>query len=319
MMRNKKLLIAAVFLTIAITAVAQESCCPWKQDLRQCPTGLPSVAGVRLNIVKESVATDDRLPSVAGVQNIVKKPAAKDGRLPPQTKAKMIAVGASNILDTYLSPEKYKGTEVRYISHNTRPLRRAHLSSIVMHQGQFSYVSNRADNNNELEGAYNFLYCLRYNWQITPAFKVEAGGGIEADIGFLYNTRNGNNPAQLRLSASLTPSFAATYDLAIKSCDLRIKYEGTAPLAGLMFSPNYEQSYYEIFNRGNYDRNIVPTTIVSTPSYRQMVTLDIRPSAKWRSTWLRAGYLGDYQQAKVNNLRYHQLSHMFVLGITKYL
>ena len=278
MMRNKKLLIAAVFLTIAITAVAQESCCPWKQDLRQCPTGLP-----------------------------------------PQTKAKMIAVGASNILDTYLSPEKYKGTEVRYISHNTRPLRRAHLSSIVMHQGQFSYVSNRADNNNELEGAYNFLYCLRYNWQITPAFKVEAGGGIETDIGFLYNTRNGNNPAQLRLSASLTPSFAATYDLAIKSCDLRIKYEGTAPLAGLMFSPNYEQSYYEIFNRGNYDRNIVPTTIVSTPSYRQMVTLDIRPSAKWRSTWLRAGYLGDYQQAKVNNLRYHQLSHMFVLGITKYL
>ena len=36
------------------------------------------------------------------------------------TNSKMIGIGATNILDTYLSPEKYTGTDVRYISHTLK-------------------------------------------------------------------------------------------------------------------------------------------------------------------------------------------------------
>ena len=32
----------------------------------------------------------------------------------------MLGVGYTNILDTYLSPEKYRGTDVRFISHTRR-------------------------------------------------------------------------------------------------------------------------------------------------------------------------------------------------------
>lgn len=230
------------------------------------------------------------------------------------TNAKMLGIGAVNILDTYLTPEKYYGTELRFISLTNRQPVGRRISHAMIHQGNLAYASNRSGNGREIAGTYNFGYAWHYNLNfLASRLNIKVGGMIDANLGFIYNTRNSNNPAQARAYFNLSPSAVATYYFDIKNHPLALRYEVSAPLCGIMFSPNYGQSYYEIFNKGNYDHNVVPTTFISTPSLRQMLTLDFRVG---RST-LRLGYLGDYQQASVNNLKSHIYTHALVVGFVK--
>lgn len=230
------------------------------------------------------------------------------------TNAQMIGIGAVNILDTYLSPEKYRGTELRYISHTLRERRDSRWSRLIVHQGNMSYSNNRSGNGGEIAGAYTFSYGVHYNWDFFDgSLNVKAGAQADFNVGFLYNMRNSNNPAQARLSLNISPSAAATYRFRLWQHNYSLRYELSVPLIGMMFSPNYGQSYYEIFSRGNYDHNIVPTTFGSTPSLRQMLTFDFSLGR----TTLRLGYMGDFQQARVNNLKYHSYSNMLLIGIVR--
>ena len=65
---------------------------------------------------------------------------------------------------------------------------------------------------------------------------------------------------------------------------------------------------------GNYDHNIVPTTFISAPTMRQLFTIDWHTGKKWD---LRVGYLGNYQQAQVNNLKQHIYTHRVLVGIAR--
>jgi hypothetical protein len=79
-----------------------------------------------------------------------------------------------------------------------------------------------------------------------------------------------------------------------------------------MFSPNYGQSYYEIFNEGVYDHNVVVTS-VATFQLRQQLSLDIKVSPK---AAIRIGYLCDIRQATPNNLKQHQWYNAALIGVT---
>ena len=226
----------------------------------------------------------------------------------------MLGIGYTNILDTYLSPEKYRGTDVRFISHTRRENDFARFVHQLLHEGNIAFADNRSGNANEMAGMYAFAYGVHYNWDLLDGrLNLMAGGQADIGVGFIYNTRNGNNPAQARLAVNIAPSAAATYRFRLGNVPLRARYEASVPLLGVMFSPNYGQSYYEIFSRGDYDHNVVPTTVASTPSLRQMLTVDFTLG----KTTLRVGYLGDYRQAKVNNLKYHTYSNMFLIGFVR--
>lgn len=238
------------------------------------------------------------------------------------TNSKMIGWGATNILDSYLSPEEYTGLDLRYISHTLRQREGSHMIHELIHQGNIAYVNNRAKNGREIAGNYNFQYGLHYlfgTWELgRNELQLEAGGNAELNLGFLYNTRNSNNPAQARAFLNMMPVAALTYNFhhPFRSSDyrdFRLRYEVGMPLVGLMFSPNYGQSYYEIFSKGNYDHNLVLTCIGNTPSLRHFLTLDF---PLWRATF-RIGYQGEYLQAHVNKIKYHTYTHALLFGVTK--
>ena len=226
--------------------------------------------------------------------------------------ARMLGFGRSNILDTYLSPEIYTGPEISYLSHTTYRKEGRHWSTQVVNRGSLTYADNRSGDGREMAGAYNFGYGRHYNWDLRGGdINIKAGLMAEMMLGFIYNTRNSNNPAQARANFCLSPNASAQYKFSLHNRLYILRYELNIPLIGLMFSPNYGQSYYEIFSRGNYDHNIVVTWPGNAPSMRQMLTVDFKLG---RRTF-RIGYLGDFQQARVNQLKQHVYSNAIVLGM----
>ena len=243
----------------------------------------------------------------------------------------MIGVGPSRILDTYISQEKYSGVGITYLYIRAGKKPNKRWQNNIEHEVDLSKTRDRSHTTSMLEGNYNLYWgrvatvasrTSRTSRSSIPRFHLQAGLAANVNLGFLYDMSTSNNPAQARFALNLMPVGIATYSFDIKEQHFSLRYELNLPLVGLMFSPNYGQSYYEIFSRGNYDHNIVPTTFVSAPNFRQLLTLDWQVSEKWA---VRVGYLGNYQQADVNHLKSHIYTHRkshiythrFVIGVTK--
>lgn len=234
----------------------------------------------------------------------------------PITRSTMYGWGTSHLYDTYLSPLSYTGSQLRVLRESGRALsgHEGRLSRQILFQGHLALCSNRPETANELAGMVNWNYALHYRFSIIDnRLRLFVGPMWQLHGGFTYNTRNGNNPAQARLYTNLAASFMCQYDIPWQRLPLTLRYQADVPFLGLMFSPRYGQSYYEIFSLGHTGDILHLTSFHNQPTLRHWLTADFR----LRRFTLRVGYMADMQQARVSGLRAHDYSHTFLVGLVK--
>lgn len=238
----------------------------------------------------------------------------------------MIGVGSSNILDSYLSPYNYTGTDIRIQRETMRMTRlwggRVTNQTLLDVNGAIN--ENHAGNVDEYAGGIRYSQGWLCNFNggniVNPAkspdsrWSFAAGLAASGYLGVVYIDRSGNNPAQAKADLMVDATAMVAYRMRItRNCCLW-RYQVTMPLMGLAFSPNYGQSYYEAFELKQRDHNIVFANPFNMPSMRHRLTLDI----PIRCYTLRVGYVAQFNQSTFNHLKYHQYSHNFMLGFNKY-
>ena len=230
----------------------------------------------------------------------------------------LFGIGHVNHLDTYLSPVEYKGTQTTYLHETFRTLRHApHVVFQTTTQGEFSYSQNHAETAHDFGGSVRYDFGWGRQWKNIPwrNLNLAAMGMAGGDLGFLYNNRNGNNPAQARANLRLTLALRADYSFKVKRQVLELHYQAHLPLLGMGFMPRYGQSYYDIFDRGHYDHNLIATHLGNALSLRQLLAVDIPV----RHAHLRLGYLSDLRQLQANGIKQHQYTRSFVIGYTRHI
>lgn len=230
----------------------------------------------------------------------------------------VIGVGGSNLKDTYLSPGKninYTGWGLRILNERMKVTRLAdyNISRQQILNIDVAFTENPAETATDFAGFIDYSLGYHYRFQPLPNLKLLTGSSIRGMAGFIYNTSNGNNPASAKVDIDLNLSAMAIYGLKINNLPLTLRYQVEIPFAGVLFSPHFGQSYYEIFDLGNYSGVVKFNSFHNKFAIKNYFTVDI----PIHNITLRTGYLHSYYYTDVNSIQTHIISHSFMIGIVK--
>lgn len=238
----------------------------------------------------------------------------------PVARTLLFGIGWSNQFDTYLSPMEYTGLQASFLTQSERMTRHAnrHISFQSTFQGIFTSTDNPAGTASYLGGRIAYDAGWHYHYSPLPNLSLKGGGLVGTDLGFLYNDRNSNNPAQGRFSIDLSLSAGADYSFVVPlwrghRLPMQAHYQADMPTIGMMFCPEFGESYYEISQRG-VGHDIICAHPGNAFSLRQLLTLDVC----LKRVTLRIGYLCDIRQSNARSLKYHDVSHSIMFGFVQH-
>ncbi len=227
----------------------------------------------------------------------------------PINKSTLFGVGGVGLYDSYLSPLKYNGTTISILHDRVSPS--FFLKDKLIIQQQFLFQSaissNPVGTANYFYGNISYNLNSFYDFFKNNSMRILGGGGLDLSLGGLYNNRNSNNPVSIKTSTNLHLSVMGIYNWK----RFTFRWQMSTPFIGVLFSPKYGQSYYEIFSLGNSSGVVKLASLYNQYSLTNYFTVDIHA----RKHTFRIGYLGNYYITNVNSLNTNILSHQFVLGL----
>lgn len=175
--------------------------------------------------------------------------------------AYMIGAGGSITRDAYLSPLRYGGWTLNLLGEKTYPTRTPDSRWIIRtaHELDGAVMDNPANNAH--------FYSLLYNGAATALhrlpksddrqaawlqpFRFAFGGGMELGVGGIYSTRNGNNPATLKLYSNIIAQGVVGYAIPSNSFPVYLRMVSQINLLGVAYGNGFGESYYENFILSN--------------------------------------------------------------------
>lgn len=230
----------------------------------------------------------------------------------PVTSAYMLEIGSSHLADTYLSAVKYSGWRAA-LTYSRRQMMKFDPTRWVMQldisaglDGAQNVVRNATMYATDFRGAW----AMQRRYEMTKNLTFGVGGATSLDIGVLYLSRNGNNPASARASWTLDLSGDATWRMNIGHMPVTLGISARVPVVGAFFSPNYGELYYEI-----YLGNTSSLAHFAWPGSYRRADVRLWADLHFGGTSLRVGYHGDMLSTKANNIVTRDISHALTIGI----
>jgi hypothetical protein len=225
----------------------------------------------------------------------------------------LAGLGTSQVKDTYLSPFNYTGWGARIFNERMTLLRGMKFSKQQIISVDISSTRNPAENVNDFGAFVDYSFAYLYHFRLGSNFKVLPGASAHLMGGFIYNTRNGNNPLSAKVDIDLNVSLLTQYTFRVHERPVVLRYQIDLPFGGVFFAPQYGISYYEMFNVGNVSKVIAFNSFHNKLALKNYVTIDIPV----HSSTLRLGYLSSLYYSDMNDIQAKILSNTFMIGWVK--
>ena len=214
--------------------------------------------------------------------------------------------------DTYLSPFIYQGWGGRIFNERITGLSDKFSRQRIIGV-DLATTKNPAENVNDFGVFVDYAHTYHYHVFNGNDFNILAGASAYVMGGFIYNTRNGNNPLSAKADVSLSFSLMLSYILWVNNSPVTLRYQGMLPFAGVFFAPPYGASYYEMFNEGNLSDVLAFNSFHNKLDLKNYVTIDIPIYTQT----LRLGYLSSYYSSDVHSIQTRIFSNTFMIGWVK--
>lgn len=231
----------------------------------------------------------------------------------PVAASYMVECGSSRINDTYLTPLKYSGFTAGFRYERLQAMKFDPQRWVMRLAAgiEVDKTDNPAKNASLWYLGIDFSWGMTYRWKLPHGLTLGGGGSTNIDLGCLYSSRNGNNPASAKAAWTVGATGYVAWNVNIGKLPVTLRYQPSIPVTGVFFSPDYGELYYEIY-LGNDNGLAHVAWWGNYFAMENLFTVDLHLS----NTCLRVGYRNHLLSTKVNDITTRMTTHGFLLGVS---